>query len=122
MLAQFRERVRLPRRTQEVVPLIRRLALLLSCVALAFTALFALAPSASAGADEPDIADFTDEEGNIDFEGYVAALNASTGQAGGLPETGSDSGELIALGAGLVLVGGSAVIWARDRQQRRTAA
>jgi LPXTG-motif cell wall-anchored protein len=102
--------------------LIRRIALILSCIALAFAALTLTAGVAGAQS-EPDIADYTSEDGTVDFDGYVAALNAflaASGGAGGgaLPATGSDNGDLVAIGAGMVLLGGSAVLWARDRRQR----
>ena len=103
--------------------MVRRIALILSCIALAFAAL-TLTPGVAGAQSEPDIADYTSEDGTVDFEGYVAALNAflaaSGGGAGGgaLPATGSDNGDLVAIGAGMVLLGGTAVLWARDRRQR----
>lgn len=107
--------------------MIRRIALILSCVGIALAALALSAGTASAQT-EPTIEEFTDSDGDVDFEGYTAALNAflnagsgGTGATGGLPATGSGSGELVALGAGLVLVGGTAVLWARDRRQRIAA-
>ena len=103
--------------------MIRRIALILSCIALAFAALTLTAGTAGAQS-EPDIADYTSEDGTVDFDGYVAALNAFLAASGGgtgsgaLPNTGSDSGDMVAVGAGLVLLGGTAVLWARDRRQR----
>ena len=92
-------------------------------------------PTASAQAVTSDvnIADFTDPvTGQINIDAYLAAVAAENLRikcaadptlpecgGGNLPKTGSSSNDLIALGVGLIVVGGVAIVSAR--RLRRTA-
>ena len=83
--------------------------------------------------DNPVATDFIDPvTGEIDFEAYLAAVAAAEARRGGqtgsqaaagsssglLPRTGSDVGDVVAVGAGLVVLGGAFVA----SQRRRTSA
>lgn len=107
--------------------MIRRISLVMACIGLSVAAVTFVAGTASAQTDdppleEPSIEDFTDAEGNVDLDGYIAVLNAFLEAGGELALTGSDQGELVAWGAGAVLVGGTMVLWVRDRRRRSASA
>jgi LPXTG-motif cell wall-anchored protein len=94
---------------------------------------------------EVDINDFIDDQGNFDEEGYFAALadhgdegdegtadggvdaidtsagSGSGSSSGSLPLTGSDTGMLVGVAAAALVLGGGAVLGARNAR-RRTAA
>ena len=71
--------------------------------------------SAQAGCD---IENFTAPDGSIDLTSYLACVAAAgQGQGGGgaLPRTGSDVGELVGIGSGLIALGAAAVWGSRRR-------
>jgi hypothetical protein len=104
-----------------------------------------VALSAPAGAQQAtvDIGDFTDPiTGEVDFDAYLAALNAAqqrgdgvgvtTGDdgirpatavttGGNLPFTGSSVTDFVVLGVGLAIVGGGAYAVARQRHAHQVA-
>lgn len=87
---------------------------------------FVVAPAQLAAADhlpDPDISDFTDNEGNIDLAGYVAALTAARADhSGELPRTGSDVGTQVGYGVGGILLGSALVAGAIAHRRRAAAA
>ncbi len=91
-------------------------------LALVLGLVFASAPLADAQSTEVDAAEFIDPvTGELDLEAYLAAVAAAqraettvTGQP--LPTTGTSSSDLVALGFGLVLVGGLAIALSRGRR------
>lgn len=96
---------------------------LLVCAAVPISVMGLTATAASA-APTCDSADFT-VDGDFDLDGYLACLAGSPASGGGgaLPTTGSDVTRMLAIGAGLLAVGGGAVAAAkRDRKPSLEAA
>ncbi len=94
---------------------------LTGALVLIFGLVFASAPLADAQSAEVDAAEFIDPvTGEFDLEAYLAALAAAeraetTVTRQPLPTTGTSSSDLVALGFGLVLVGGLAIALSRGR-------
>ncbi|GIU84152.1 MAG: hypothetical protein KatS3mg008_0927 [Acidimicrobiales bacterium] len=84
------------------------------------------ATPAGAQATTCRISDFRRPDGTLDIQAYLACVAAASGQrgqpiqeGGGLPATGSETGQLLALGIALVLLGAGAKIGSSKLAARR---
>ena len=98
----------------------QRRTITLFAMALALAAVlmlsFAMSSSQAAHADARcPISDFRNADGSLDTTAYLACVQGTSGnQSGNLPRTGSsDTGQLVGLGAALVVLGGAAVYGSR---------
>ena len=98
----------------------QRRTLMLFAMAVALAAVlvlsFAMTSSKAAHADARcPLSDFRNADGSLDTTAYLACVQGTGGSQGGnLPRTGSsDTGQLVGLGAALVVLGGAAVYGSR---------
>ena len=97
----------------------QRRTIMLVAMAVALAAVlflsFALTSSSQAHADARcPLSDFRNPDGSLDTTAYLACVQGTGSTSGNLPRTGSsDTGQLVGLGAALVVLGGAAVYGSR---------